>query len=248
MDEMRKEIERMGVDCTPIKKFPDASSGTAVVCVDENGENSIIVIPGTNEKLSPELIMENRELIRNSDIILLQMEIPWESSRYAIQLAHEMGKTVILNPAPATGELPNDILSMVDYLTPNETELSLLSGCSVSDFNSAVVAAETMIARGAKAILVTLGEKGAAWITAQEQVYYPAIRVQPVDTTAAGDTFNGAFAVAIAQGEDIPQAIHFAIAASALAVTRSGAQKSIPSRKETLEFEQMHFTARRKNK
>ena len=225
-----------GIDCRGIDVLDGKQTGTAYITVDNDGKNTIVVIPGTNYDCSADYIKSKDYLIQEFDIIVLQLEIPEEAVDYAIKRSAELGKTVILNPAPAPASLNPDWLSKIDYLTPNETELEKISGMSVSSVQEAKIAAQSLISKGVKNVIATLGGGGALLVSSScsEQFTPPDIKV--VDTTAAGDTFNGAVAVYLAEGKDISEAIVFANAAATLSVSRKGAQESIPSRDETEKF------------
>ena len=219
-----------------IKTKENISSGTAVIYINDNGENSIVVIPGSNGKCDVEYLKENDDLFVNTDYVMFQLEIPYETVFYGIKRAHELGKTVILNPAPApkNGEIPNEIWPMIDYITPNETETAIITGISTDD--SVETAGEKLIDLGVKNALITLGSKGALLIKSDKTKYFsPSFKTKAIDTTAAGDCFNGAFVVALAEGKDELEAMRFANMSSSIAVSRMGAQKSIPSREEVEE-------------
>lgn len=164
--------------------------------------------------------------------MLFQMEIPAEAVYYGIRRAKELGKTVILNPAPAPDGLPADILQKIDYLTPNETETLKLSGLTEMSEESLLTGAEELLKKGVKNVIVTMGDKGALLVNDEGKNLYPTRKVKAVDTTAAGDCFNAAFAVGLSEGMSHEEAIRFANTASSISVTRKGAQGSIPSRKE----------------
>lgn len=211
----------------------DEHTGQAIICVGSTGNNSIVVLPGANQACDAAFVAAHETEIAASRYVMLQMEIPFEAVCTAAELAAKHGCKVVLNPAPAVGPLPASILKTVDFLTPNETELSLLTGLPVENEEEAVTAARSLIAQGVRCVLATLGSRGALFITAQESRLFPACPVQPVDTTAAGDTFNAAFTVRMAEGASTEEAVTFANAAAAISVTRPGAQPSIPSRAET---------------
>lgn len=178
-------------------------------------------------------LREYDNVLQQSDYVILQMEIPQEAICYAVGRAKELGKTVILNPAPAPDSLPDAIWEKLDYITPNETELMKLSkkeGNCLGDF---IEGAKVLLDKGVKNVLVTMGEKGALLVNENLSEVFPARKVIPVDTTAAGDCFNGAFVVALAEGKEEQEAVRFANTASSIAVTRNGAQTSIPDREET---------------
>jgi ribokinase len=210
---------------------PEAPSGIALITVDENAENCIVVAPGANARLLKGDIDQAKEAILESDILLMQLEIPLETVIYAAGIAFNAGKKVILNPAPAQ-KLPAHLLKMLYMITPNETEAELLTGISVTDSTSAERAAKALLSSGVQVVVLTLGSKGALLVTESESCLVPAFKVAAVDTTAAGDCFNGALAVALAEELDLHQAIVFANKAASIAVTRMGAQASAPYRFE----------------
>jgi ribokinase len=203
-------------------------TGTAFIAVDENGENEIIVISGSNMRLFPNDIVENEEIFARIKVVLTQLEIPLETVMMTANLTKKYTKTFILNPAPAR-ELPAQLLSVVDFLTPNESELEIISGLKVQDKKSAQKAAETLIRKGVKNVIVTLGENGALLVTSNRSKLFPARKVKPLDTTAAGDAFNGAFTFSLANDCTVERSIEFANIAAAISVTRMGAQSSMPS-------------------
>jgi len=210
----------------------DASpTGTAFIEVDGKGQNEIIVISGSNMRLLPRDIRRAGRAFDGTEVLLLQLEVPLETVAEAARVARGRGITVVLNPAPAR-TLPRKLLGLVDYLTPNETELGQLAGMNVTGLPSAVRAARALLARGVRGIVVTLGSRGALHVDGETFRRYAALRVKPVDTTGAGDAFNGAFACALAEGRPLPEAIPFANAVAAISVTRPGAQSSMPTMRE----------------
>lgn len=227
-----ESLRAAGVDTSYIKRSDGQPTGTAVIYVDQQGNNSIVVVPGANRECGVQYLAAQRELFEWCSCIVLQMEIPEEAVLYAARLGRELGKTVILNPAPAPESLSDELLGMVDYLTPNETELAKISGCPGEDMESVRAGAKTLIRRGVKQVIVTMGSQGALLVSEDGEKLYPARRVKPIDTTAAGDCFNGAFAAALAEGMDEGEAVCFANAAASIAVTRAGAQSSMPVRAE----------------
>ena len=207
-------------------------TGTAVIYVDGTGANSIVVIPGANACCDIQYLKEHDELFQNCSYAMFQMEIPKEAVYYGIARAKELGKTIILNPAPAPEALPEEIWEKIDFFTPNETELAKLAGLKEMDERSIRRGARKILAKGVKQVLVTMGSKGVLWINDKTEQIFPARKVEAVDTTAAGDCFNGAFVTALQQGYSIEDAITFANLASSIVVTRKGAQSSIPERDE----------------
>lgn len=231
-DRQAESLQAAGVDAAFLRRSTESPTGTAVIYVDRNGDNSIVVIPGANRECSQQYLREQEELFLWCDIIVLQMEIPLEAVLYAAGRGRELGKTVILNPAPAPDSLPEELYGLVDYLTPNETELARLSGVGSDSLEDMKRGARLLIGKGVKRVIVTLGEQGALLVDGEKERLYPARKVISVDTTAAGDCFNGALATGLAQGMGEDEAIRFANLAASLAVTRQGAQSSLPSRAE----------------
>lgn len=217
-------LPRLAVD-------PREPSGTALILVDAKGQNVISVALGSNWTLSPKDVALYRKDIERASALLLQLETPMETVVWAAKAAHDAGVTVILNPAPAR-KLPRALYPLVDWMTPNETEAGMLSGVEVVDAASAAKAVAVLKKRGVRHVLVTMGEKGV--YCGDEDRLYPCRKVKAVDCVAAGDTFNGAFAVALAEGRSTADAIAFAQAAAAISVTRRGAQPSIPHRREVM--------------
>ena len=221
-------LAKDGIDARLIIDKKNAS-GTALILVDEKGQNSISVALGANGTLSPKDVKKFAKDIKSAEVLLLQLETPMETVLWAAQTAHAKGVTVILNPAPAA-KLPDELYSCLDWITPNETEAELLTGVKVTDAKSAQKAIDVLKKRGVKHALITMGSKGVYCGNCEK--LYPCKKVKAVDTVAAGDTFNGAFAVALAEGKTCKDAIAFAQKAAAISVTRPGAQASVPFRKE----------------
>jgi ribokinase len=211
----------------------------ALIFVAETGENSIIVAPGANNEFRPEGVSADMARLQNFEIVLLQLENPVESVWAAAQKSKELGARVILDPAPAPATpLPKQLMKLVDVLTPNETEAALLAGLrpgclSVEEARSVGAKLQAM---GATTVILKLGERGCLLVEQEQSTLIPAPRVTAVDTTAAGDVFNGALAVALGERSDLKQACRFAVYASALSVTRVGTQTATPSRAEVDEF------------
>lgn len=229
-------MKRADVRTDAIGRTNQENTGIAIVCVNEEGNNSIIVIPGANSCCDETYLSQNKELFEECDIVLIQMEIPCQSVYYAVDLAHQLGKTVILNPAPAPEFIPDEIYGKLDYLTPNESEFKALTGCPDDSVESIAAYGTRLLEKGVKNIVVTLGERGALLINSQGHTLYQSPTVQAKDTTAAGDTFNAALARKLADGCGCHEAIVFANHASALSVSRKGAQTSIPSYEEVVDF------------
>jgi ribokinase len=219
------------IDADHVVRDADAPSGVALIFVDERGENSIAVASGANANLTPHDILAARDVITSADVLVMQLETPLDTVRAAAEMAREHGVRVVLNPAPAQ-PLGDDILRHVSVLTPNETEAELLTGVKVESEQDAESAARELAARGIETVLITLGARGAFVFDPTCRGLVPGFRVEAVDTTAAGDVFNGALAVALAEGTPLADAVAFANAAGALSATRLGAQPSAPTRAE----------------
>lgn len=227
-----KNLESVGVDTSSISVIPGGTTGQAFITVDENGENSIIIIAGTNGEVTEELVQKHMADIEKADIVIMQLEIPLKTVEYVKDLAVGLGKTVILDPAPAVPNLPDSFWKGIDYIKPNETELSILAGRPLNNMEEIRDGARAMLDKGVKNVLVTLGGEGCLFVTGESEEYYPACKVEAVDTTAAGDSFTAAFALALSRGQSSGDAIRFGQKVSAIAVTRKGAQTSIPSPEE----------------
>lgn len=211
------------------------SSGIGNITLEENGNNRIIVVPGANLKLTPKDIDELKEKIQNSDIIILQLEIAFETVYKVIELAHKYGKIIILNPAPAA-KFDQNFIKLVDYIVPNETEACILTGIKVINIDSAREAAKGLLNLGCKNVIITLGEKGVLFVNKDEEIFQGSYKVTPIDSTAAGDSFIGAFAYSLANGFELKKALKLSCAVGALTVTRMGSQPSLPKLKEVNEF------------
>lgn len=221
-----RRLKAEGIDARLIVD-KTAASGTALILVDRKGQNCISVALGANGTLSLEDVAPFASDIERADALLLQLETPLETVLWAARTAHAKGVHVILNPAPAA-KLPRELYACLDWITPNETEAELLTGVKVADLASARAAERVLKRRGVAHVAITLGAKGCY---AAGRIH-PCVKVKSVDTVAAGDTFNGAFVVALAEGKGVDEAIAFAQAAAARAVTRPGAQSSVPFRRE----------------
>ena len=220
---MRKD----GIDLTNLLTDENEHTGTALITVDSNGQNEIIVISGSNMNLTTSDVREKRGVFAKAGVVLTQLEIPLETVVETARLAKENDSIFILNPAPAR-EIPEEIYSLIDYLTPNETELQILSNMMVSDENSAEKAAKLLLEKGVKNIIITMGEKGALLVNQYHTELHSTRKVDVVDTTAAGDAFNGALAYSLACGRELSESINFANRAASISVTRMGAQSSMP--------------------
>lgn len=222
---------REGIDVDHILRDKDAASGVALIFVANDGENSIGVASGANSRLTPSDVDAARSTIESAGILVTQLETPLETVQRAAELASAAGVPVILNPAPAQ-PLGDELLRHVTILTPNESEAELLTGIRVTDPPSAGEAAGVLQRKGIETVIVTLGAAGALVAGPHFSGLVPAFLVDPVDTTAAGDVFNGALAVALSEDESLETAVHFASAAAALSVTKLGAQPSAPTRRQ----------------
>lgn len=225
-------FEEEGVDTKGVMTDPSGPSGIALITVDEAGENSIVVAPGANANLRPADVERLLGHYRLANILLMQLEIPMQTVRFALEYARKRDMQVILNPAPANEEVAN-LFGLVDILTPNMSEAGVLSGIRVVDMDTARQAAGRIQARGVENVIITLGKDGAVVLEQDGSFsHVPSPAVETVDTTAAGDVFNGALAVALAEGKNLESAASFACRAASIAVTRMGAQSSIPFRRE----------------
>ncbi len=224
-------FEKEGIHTQYIFTDKSLPSGVASITLNEQGQNSIIVAPGANNALSKENIQLAKETLQNADLLLIQLEVPLETVLFSIELSYALGVRVILNPAPAF-ELPKEIYSKIDVITPNETEAFLLTGIEVVDSETASLAATKFLDLGVKHVVITLGEKGLFYKNSETAFLLPAIKTEVKDTTAAGDIFNGALAVALSEGENWQAALKFANIAASIGVGRLGAQASVPFRKE----------------
>ena len=215
----------------------DKNNGTGVgmPLIDASGDNSIVIIPRANTALSAKNINQGYEAIANSDILLLQLEVPIEASQRAAEIAKENSTIVILNPAPAK-EIPDTLLDLVDILTPNESETEILSGISATTEKEAKEAARILMDKGVETVILTLGSRGSLLLTATVESFFPANQVDVVDTTAAGDAFCGALAASLANGSTIEEAVKTGNAAGALAVTKLGAEPSLPKKADQDRF------------
>lgn len=227
-----------GIDISKLHVQLQTPTGIAMIQVADSGENSICLSAEANDALTEELVNLNIETITQADTLLLQLETPMDGVRRAVQAAHAAGTQVVLNPAPAKA-LDDQLLACVDIITPNETEAEVLTGVSVTDDLSAQLAANVLHEKGIDCVLITLGAKG-VWLSMKGDAVVSELiagfRVQALDTTAAGDTFNAGLVTAMLEGKTIDEAIRFAHAAAAISVTRFGAQTSIPERSKVDAF------------
>ncbi len=226
-----ENYKKDSIDTSFIKVKPGIHSGVALINVAEDGENSIAVAPGANSHLLPEDIFNARDAFRDAGIVLVQLEIPVETVSAVAELATELNIPVILNPAPGA-RLSKDLLKKVSVITPNETEAALLTGTKEVNEDTIPVMAKELFDMGIETVIITLGSRGVYLMNSEFQGLVPGYRVKAVDTTAAGDVFNGALASALAENKTVRQAIDFAQRAAAISVTRMGAQPSAPGLEE----------------
>ncbi|WP_320727291.1 ribokinase [Enterobacter sp. 118C5] len=234
-ERVRKQLASDNIDIAPVSVVAGESTGVALIFVNAEGENVIGIHAGANAALTTERVDAQREIIAGAEALLMQLESPVESVLAAAKIAHENHTTVVLNPAPAR-VLSDELLALVDIITPNETEAEKLTGISVENDDDAARAARVLHAKGIGTVIITLGSRG-VWASINgEGRRVPGFKVKAIDTIAAGDTFNGALVTALLEGKAMDDAIRFAHAAAAIAVTRKGAQPSVPWRKEIDEF------------
>jgi len=234
-NEVIENFKRNNVKVDYVKRDPETHTGVAFIFVDAKGENMIAVASGADARVSPSDVDDAMDIISKSDVLLLQLEIPVETVVYAARKAYENNVKVILNPAPARS-LPEEIFKYIYILTPNRVEAQMLSNVEIRSTEDVLKAARVLMSKGVKSIVVTLGAEGALLISGDREIHIPAFKVKPVDTTGAGDAFNAALAVAIAEGKSLEEAVRWANAAAAIKITRVGAQAGLPYRKDLKEF------------
>ncbi|MFC3879115.1 ribokinase [Algoriphagus namhaensis] len=228
-----QSFQKLGIDTSLIRSAKGLHSGVALILIDGNGENSISVASGANNSFTLADIDSIDEVLGQTEFVLVQLEIPIPMVEYLVEKCSEKGVKVILNPAPAA-KLSLSCLAALNIITPNETEAEMLTGVKVSDEKSAEKAAHVLLESGVENVIITLGAKGSFFLNRVEKGLVPAFSVQALDTTAAGDTFNGALAVALAEGQSLKDSILFANRAASISVTRMGAQDSQPFRHEII--------------
>ena len=232
-EQVRKSMKEDGIVTDYVFIDEEHPSGVALITIDQKAENCIVVAGGANMYLKPEDIDKAKEEILGGDVVLMQLETPIETVEYAAKMAAEAGVKVILNPAPAPAEpLSKELISNLFLITPNRSEASRLTGIEVTDLASAQRAALALYDMGAKNVIVTLGSEGSLVYDGHMMMRVEAIKVEAVDTTAAGDTYNGVLASVIAEGKSLIDAVHEANIAGAISVTRMGAQPAAPTREE----------------
>ena len=234
-ERVRKQLASDNIDIAPVSVVAGESTGVALIFVNAEGENVIGIHAGANAALTTDRVEAQRAIIAEAEALLMQLESPVESVLAAANIAHENHTSVVLNPAPAR-VLSDELLALVDIITPNETEAEKLTGIRVENDDDAAKAARALHDKGIGTVIITLGSRG-VWASVNgEGRRVPGFKVKAIDTIAAGDTFNGALVTALLEGKRMDDAIRFAHAAAAIAVTRKGAQPSVPWRKEIDEF------------
>jgi ribokinase len=234
-DQALGNFKKDGIGTDFVFRDKESPSGVALIFVDESGENMIIAAQGANARLSPGDIDKAQAAIEGADMVVLQLETPLKTVEHAVAIAAQKNVPVILNPAPGR-KLEPHLIGKVDCLTPNETEAEILTGIKVTDDDAARKAGARLLELGSSSVVVTMGKRGAMLITADESSLIPAFEVEAVDATAAGDAFTGGLAYALASGKDLREAVEFANAVAALAVTKMGAQPSMPTKEELERF------------
>ena len=230
---MLKEIFALdGIHTEHMKFSANSPTGTALIFVADDGENCIAVAPGANGEMLPEDIDAVADVFSEASWLLLQLEVPLQTVYHAVDVAFAKGIRVILNPAPISGAIPQEVLHKLWLITPNETEAEKLTGIKIDSAEDAFRASEVLLAQGVQNVIVTLGSSGSVICSASCREFVPARKVEAVDTVGAGDVYNGALVTALSEGKSLPDAARFATLASSIAVTRPGAQTGVPHRPE----------------
>ena len=230
-----KNFKSVNINTKYVEQLDGVASGVAIIAIDDKGNNIIIVVPGANGKLLPEDVDNAEGDIANAGVIVCQLEVPLETVEYAAKVAHKNNVTFILDPAPAR-PLSDELLSMVDIIKPNEIEAEMLTGIKVTDEENASKAADALLAKGVKTVIITLGEKGFMLANKESKELISRVEVKAVDSTAAGDAFTGSLAYGLAKGQSLKDAAIYANTVAAISVTRLGAQSSMPTKKEVDTF------------
>ncbi|MEA5016161.1 MAG: ribokinase [Candidatus Limiplasma sp.] len=231
----RQTMLELGIEQHTVQTVDHVATGAAMIEVDVSGENRIVVVPGANHAVDRKQVDQLMHELLSCDVILMQLEIPMDTVEYAAQKLHAEGKMVILNPAPAQ-PLSDRLLRACTYVIPNETELHILSGMEMATDNQIKAAAQTLLDKGARSVVVTLGNRGAMLVTPRTSTLVPGFEVRAIDTTGAGDAFAAAFAIALTERKSPVEAIRFANAAAAISTTAMGAQSAMPSREQVQEL------------
>jgi len=239
-EQLLNNLKKEAVNTKYVTQIKKAASGVALITVDDAGNNVIVVAPGANQKLSPADVKKAKSDIASAGALVAQLEVPLETVEFAGQLSKHAGVPFVLDPAPAQ-KLGPELLKMVDVLKPNETEAGILTGIEVTDEASAQRASEILLESGVKAVILTMGAKGFLLATINQTEFVPAIKVDAVDATAAGDAFTGALAFGLAHGQELFEAALFANCVAALSVTKMGAQSSLPAKQEVESFMSLQF-------
>jgi ribokinase len=234
-DKILKNMKKGKVNVSFVKISKKTKTAVALILVDKKGTNQIVMVPNANMELRKKNLKKAVNKIKSANVLLLQLEVPLNVTIESAKIAKKYKTPVILNPAPAR-EIPKETFSLYDFLTPNETELEILSSIKVRNLKDVKRGCIKLSRYGAKTIIVTLGEKGCFLFSKEKIKHYPAYKVKSVDTTAAGDAFNGALAVSLAQGKNIEDAINFAQKCGAISTTKMGAQTSLPKKQELNKF------------
>jgi ribokinase len=230
--ELRQNLTAAGVDVSAVFTDTTVSSGVAVIAVDDNAQNNIIIVPGANSQIGQDDLDRVETSLAGAKVLLLQLEVPLDAVVAAARLAHERGITVVLDPAPAQ-ELPPELYTLVDIITPNEIEAGQLVGLAIKNPEDAAGVAKMLLSLGVQTVMVKMGALGVIYALAEsEPVFVPAFEINAVDSVAAGDAFNGGLAAALVAGQPLPEAVRWGAAAGALSATKMGAQASMPPRAE----------------
>jgi ribokinase len=234
-DRLAAALAEARLPLEPVERTTEVPTGVALIAVDPDGRNQIAVAPGANHRLTPDRARGHRGLIARADVVLLQLETPIETVRWALEEARRLGKRTVLNPAPARVlPLPADLLRLVDYLTPNEVEAGLLTGREVRNATDAEAAGRALVAMGVSTVIVTLGEAGAIAVGAADSIRVPGFPVDAIDTVGAGDAFSGGLAASLAAGVPLQDALVVASATAGLTCTRRGAVDAMPTGEEVV--------------
>jgi ribokinase len=244
--ELRQHLAGAGVNTSAILTDTGVSSGVAVIAVDDEAQNNIIIIPGANGRVGQADVARLEDHLAGANVLLLQLEVPLEATLAAARVAHRQGVTVILDPAPAL-DLPAELYHSIDMITPNEVEAAQLTGLPVKTRQDAARAAEVLLSKGTPSVIIKMGAAGVFYVARSQdgsgvQDFIPAFQVKAIDTVAAGDAFNGGLATALVEGYDLATAVRWGAAAGALSTTKAGAQPSMPARPEFNAFLKARYT------